>query len=60
MAPLLRAPRGAVRGRPARVKGAVFSTMPTLTVILNQGFKMERLGANQAFCSKADVLNITG
>jgi len=34
--------------------------MPTLTVILNQGFKMERLGANQAFCSKADMLNIAG
>ena len=53
---------GIGRGRArdlARGKGAVFSTMPTLTVILNQGFKMELLGANQAFCSKADVLNIT-
>lgn len=34
--------------------------MPALTVILNQGFKMERLGVNQAFCPEADVLNITG
>lgn len=33
--------------------------MPALTVILNQGFKMGLLGANQAFCSEADMHNIT-
>ena len=45
---------------PGRAKGGekVFSTMPALTVILNQGFKMELLGANQAFCCDADLLNI--